>query len=52
LSYAPLATRYADCYQLEDLASLVENSELALKQTVLDHLPEIYQDYVLGRPKR
>lgn len=52
LSFAPLAARYADCYRLEQLRSLVENSELALKQTVLDHLPEIYQDYVLGRPKR
>jgi LAS superfamily LD-carboxypeptidase LdcB len=46
LSYAPLAESYLASYSLEMLRELTKSSQIALKEVVLDHLPEIYRRFV------
>ena len=46
LSYAPIAEKYYDAHTLELLEGAVEASDMALKDVVLDHLPEIFEQYV------
>lgn len=46
LSYAPLATGYAEQLTEDVLRELISKSDICLKQTILDHLAEIYQRFV------
>lgn len=48
LSYAPLSEKYLLAFHVEGLRSVLESSEIALKETVLSLLPEIFKRYVLN----
>ncbi len=47
LSYAPLANAYARAMTPEVLAGFLQSESLALKETVMDRLPELFQQYVV-----
>jgi LAS superfamily LD-carboxypeptidase LdcB len=46
LSYAPLASMFAHQFSPELLREQLEQTDLELKQTVLDHLDEIYARFI------
>jgi len=48
LSYAPLAKKYQQSFSLESLTSCLVNSDIKDKQTILQHLPELIERYVLN----
>lgn len=50
LSYAPLANRYARAMTPEVLADYLQTESFALKETVMAHLPELFQRYVTVPP--
>ncbi|MFM2483028.1 M15 family metallopeptidase [Celerinatantimonas sp. YJH-8] len=47
LSYAPLAQKFKSEHQLTSLTTLLEQSEIKGKNTVLKHLSDIYHDYFI-----
>lgn len=46
LSYRPLSDEFAQLLTQDLIASVIEESDIALKQTVLSHLDEIYRRYI------
>ncbi|UZJ46158.1 M15 family metallopeptidase [Marinimicrobium sp. C6131] len=46
LSYAPLANRFARAMTPERLADYLQTESFALKETVMDRLPELFHRYV------
>ena len=46
ISYRPLAEQYAARLTVEVIAERLVNSEILLKDTLLDHLDEIYQRFI------
>lgn len=46
LSYEPVATQYYEAFSLNLLEEITRGSQMALKETVLAQLPEIYERYV------
>lgn len=46
LSYAPAAKVFAQAFSEKHLAACIEASDILLKQTILQNLPEIYQRFV------
>src|SRR5690606_27133687 len=46
LSYRPLSAEYAKVMNLELLRKTLENTEIALKETLLDQLEHIFAHYV------
>lgn len=47
LSYQPLARQCAQCHNITLLAEQLAATPLALKETILNHLPELYQRFVV-----
>jgi LAS superfamily LD-carboxypeptidase LdcB len=48
LSYAPVAATFLSRLTMDILREVVEHADLALKDAVLDHLPEIYRRFVIN----
>ena len=46
LSYAPLAKQYQDVFNIESLKTLLSNTNIAGKETILSHLPNIFTRYI------
>lgn len=46
ISYRPLALRYQQALGLDTLKSVVERSDISLRDTVLKHLDEIHRRYI------
>jgi LAS superfamily LD-carboxypeptidase LdcB len=52
LSYAPLADKYQQQFTVDLLANAIEKATIAGKSTILNHLDEIYQNYILNINQR
>lgn len=48
LSYHPVASKIIDLINLEELAALLAGKELQGRETVLNALPEIFQNYIMN----
>ncbi len=46
LSYRPLADDFSELLTIDLIASVIEGADLFLRETVLDHLDEIYKRYI------
>lgn len=46
VSYRPLALQYQEALDLDTLRTVVEASDIALRDTVLNHLDQIYHRYI------
>ncbi|CAG9297690.1 M15 family metallopeptidase [Celerinatantimonas diazotrophica] len=45
ISYHPLSEQYHREHQLHELTHIIQNSDIAGKTTIMNHLAEIYQNY-------
>lgn len=45
ISYRPLSEQYHREHQLHELTRIIQTTQIAGKATILNHLPEIYQNY-------
>ena len=52
LSYAPLADNYQKKFTVDLLAKAIENAAIEGKLTILNHLDEIYQNYISNIKRR
>jgi LAS superfamily LD-carboxypeptidase LdcB len=48
LSFAPIAIPYLQAFTLETLRQCIEQHSIAEQHTVLEHLPHLYQTYVIN----
>ena len=48
LSHRPLAVRYEEAWTIDALRSALTDAEIALKETVLEHLDEIWNRFVIN----
>jgi LAS superfamily LD-carboxypeptidase LdcB len=48
LSYAPVANIFQKLFSIDELASILRATDIALKEVILENLPEIYGKFILA----